>query len=80
MDFRANDVGYVPRMATHYIENTGSEDLIFLEILKAPKFEDVSVNEWIARMPDKLAEAHLKMPLTAIRSAPQTKTPLLLKR
>jgi oxalate decarboxylase len=72
MNFNANDVGYVPLMATHYIENTGTEDLIFLEILKAPHFIDVSVNEWIARLPDNLAEAHIKLPLSTIRKAPQT--------
>ena len=31
MDFNANDVGYVPSNAPHYIENTGDTDLVFLE-------------------------------------------------
>ena len=35
MDFNANDVGYVPKVACHYIENTGDTDLIFLEMLAA---------------------------------------------
>lgn len=47
MNFKANDVGFVPIMATYYVENTGTKDLIFLEILKAPYFYNVSVNEWI---------------------------------
>ncbi|MBB6144428.1 oxalate decarboxylase [Silvibacterium bohemicum] len=79
MNFNANDVGYVPIMATHYIENTGTEDLIFLEILKAAHFYDVSVNEWIARLPDNLAEAHIKLPLSTIRKAPQTRTTIIPK-
>ena len=29
-DFQAGDVGYVPRPNAHYLENTGSEDLVFL--------------------------------------------------
>lgn len=29
MDFNANDVGFVPRVAAHYIENTGDSDLVF---------------------------------------------------
>ena len=73
MDFRANDVGFVPQMAGHYIENTGTEDLVFLEMFKAPQYQDFSLNQWIARMPDKMAQAHLKLPLSVIRRAPQDK-------
>ncbi len=76
-DFNPNDVGFVPIQAVHYIENTGTEDLIFLEMLKAPHFIDVSMNEWIARIPNKLAEAHLKLPLATIRKAPQEKLYIL---
>jgi oxalate decarboxylase len=71
MDFHQNDVGYVPAMAGHSIENTGTEDLVFLEMFKAHQYLDVSLNQWIARMPDKMAEAHLKLAPTTIRRAPQ---------
>ncbi|HEX4168901.1 MAG TPA: cupin domain-containing protein [Bryobacteraceae bacterium] len=77
MDFNANDVGYIPAMAAHSIENTGTDDLVFLEMFKAPKYEDISFNQWIARMPDKMAESHLKLPLSVIRRAPQTKAVVL---
>jgi oxalate decarboxylase len=79
MDFNANDVGYVPAMAGHYIENTGTEDLVFLEMFKTAHYQDISLNEWIARMPDKMAQAHLKLPLSVIRRAPQAKNPILPK-
>jgi oxalate decarboxylase len=79
MDFNANDVGLVPAMAGHYIENTGDEDLIFLEMFKAPRYLDFSLNEWIARMPDKMAKAHLKLPVSVIRRAPQNKNNCLPK-
>jgi oxalate decarboxylase len=77
MDFNADDVGFVPAMAGHYIENTGTEDLVFLEMFKTAHYADFSVNEWIARMPDRMAQAHLKLPLSVIRRAPQTKNPIL---
>lgn len=77
MDFRANDVGFVPSMAGHYIENTGTEDMVFLEMFKTSRYQDVSLNQWIARMPDKMAAAHLKLPVSTIRRAPQDKTPVL---
>jgi oxalate decarboxylase len=71
VDFNANDVGYVPSMAGHSIENTGTEDLVFLELFKSPRYLDISLNQWIARMPDRMAEAHLKLDLRTIRSTPQ---------
>ncbi len=79
IDFNANDVGFVPTMAGHCIENTGTEDLVFLEMFKAHRYMDVSLNEWIARMPDKMAQAHLKLPISVIRRAPQTKINTLPK-
>ncbi len=79
MDFNANDVGYVPSMAGHCIENTGTEDLVFLEMFKADRFMDVSLNQWIARMPDKMAEAHLKLAASAIRKVPQGRYDILPK-
>jgi oxalate decarboxylase len=79
MDFHANDVGYVPSMAGHYIENTGTEDLVFLEMFKTAHYMDISLNEWIARMPDKMAMAHLKLPLDVIRRAPREKASILPK-
>ena len=33
MDFNANDVGFVPAVAGHYIENTGDTDLVSLRCL-----------------------------------------------
>lgn len=31
-------MGYFPQSDSHYIENTGSEDLVFLEVLQADSF------------------------------------------
>ena len=77
MDFNANDVGYVPSMAGHCIENTGTEDLMLLEMFKTSRYQDVSLNQWIARMPDKMARAHLKLAIATIRKAPHDKVPVL---
>lgn len=37
-DYRAGDVAYFPKSNSHYIENVGTEDLIFLEVLQADRF------------------------------------------
>ncbi len=59
MDFNANDVGYVPSNAPHYIENTGDTDLVFLETFAHNLFEDVSLNQWLRRVPSEMLKAHL---------------------
>lgn len=47
-DFSAGDVGYVPAVSSHYVENTGHEDVVYLEVLQADKYSDISVNQWLA--------------------------------
>jgi oxalate decarboxylase len=61
MDFNANDVGFVPRIAGHYIENTGDTDLKLLEVFPTGDFQEISLNNWIRRMPPEMAAAHLKL-------------------
>jgi oxalate decarboxylase len=61
MDFQAGDVGYVQKSLLHYIENTGDNDLIFLEMFKSPRFREFSFSEWLAHTPPELVMAHLKI-------------------
>ena len=73
MDFNANDVGFVPRVGTHYIENTGDTDCTFLEMLKADQFVDVSVNNWIRRLPPEAVTAHMNIDEQLITKIPSEK-------
>jgi oxalate decarboxylase len=73
MDFNANDVGYVPSNAPHYIENTGDTDLVFLECLAAAHFIDVSVNQWLRRVPTEMLKAHLNIDSEAAKKIPAEK-------
>ncbi|HUA00455.1 MAG TPA: cupin domain-containing protein [Candidatus Aquilonibacter sp.] len=77
MDFNANDVGYVPRVSGHYIENTGDTDLVFLEMLAAPQFRDVSLNNWLRRVPTEMVKAHLGLSDANIASIPAEKLELV---
>jgi len=61
MDFNANDVGFVPRIAGHYIENTADTDLQVLEVFATGDFQEISLNNWIRRMPPEMATAHLNL-------------------
>jgi oxalate decarboxylase len=73
MDFNANDVGFVPAVAGHYIENTGDTDLVFLEMFVAPEFIDFSLNNWIRHMPKTLAMDHLGLDSEEIDRIPAGK-------
>jgi len=72
MDFNANDVGFIPPVAGHYIENTGDTDLIFLEMFKANQYMDFSMNNWLRRLPPEIVTAHLNIDDATIRKIPST--------
>ena len=61
MDFSANDVGFVSTMAGHYVQNTGDEDLVFLEMFVAPEFQEISLNKWLRALPQQAAMAHTNL-------------------
>ncbi len=72
MNFAAGDIGYIPVTLPHYIENTGSDDLVFLEMFKTAKYDDISLNNWIAAIPPELVEQHLSLSRDTIASIPKT--------
>jgi len=73
MDFSANDVGFVPANAGHYVQNTGDTDLVFLEMFKANEVVDFSLNQWIRRLPPEMVYSHLKLDKNAIQTIPAEK-------
>ena len=58
-DFQAGDVGYIKMSRPHYIENTGTEDLLFLEVFPIGTYQDISAAEWLAHTPARLVNQHL---------------------
>ncbi|OJJ31397.1 hypothetical protein ASPWEDRAFT_141622 [Aspergillus wentii DTO 134E9] len=67
-DYRAGDVGYFPQSNSHYIENTGDGDLVFLEVLQADKFTDVALGQWIASNPRQIVQDTLNLSNKTISS------------
>ena len=59
MDFQEGDVGYIEVSRPHYIENTGTEDLLFLEVFPISTYQDISAAEWLAHTPARLVDQHL---------------------
>ncbi|MCJ1322307.1 hypothetical protein MMC15_007655 [Xylographa vitiligo] len=72
-DFQAGDVAYIPVPQSHYIENTGTEDVMYLEILQAPKFTDISVAQWLGLTPPQVVKDTLHLPDAVIASLPKYK-------
>jgi oxalate decarboxylase len=77
VDFRANDVGYVPSNAGHYIENTGNTDVVFLEMFASDIFHDVSLNQWLRRVPAEIVQAHLGFDKATLEQIPAEKLEVL---
>lgn len=73
-DYTAGDVGYIEAAECHYIENTGTEDVIFLEVLQAPKFSDISVSQWLALTPRQVVKDTLHLPDAVLDKLPKEKT------
>jgi oxalate decarboxylase len=76
-DFRAGDVGYVPFAMGHYIENTGTTTMRFLEVFKSSYFADVSLDQWMALTPPELVSAHLKLDPRVMEALRKTKAPVV---
>ena len=76
-DYRPGDVGYVPFAMGHYVENTGSTPLRFLEMFKSSYFADVSLDTWMALTPPELVEAHLKLGPKVMEALRKKKSPIV---
>jgi oxalate decarboxylase len=70
MNFKANDVGFVPAICGHYIQNTGNDDLNFLAIFKSDEFQEFSLNQWLRRLPVQMTQAETNLKATAIAQIP----------
>ncbi|WP_339277224.1 oxalate decarboxylase family bicupin [Paenibacillus sp. FSL W8-0426] len=76
-DYRAGDVGYVPVAMGHYIENTGDDTLWFLEIFRSDRFEDISLNQWMALTPTQLVQSNLNASPELLHSLRKIKWPVV---
>ena len=61
----------------HYVENTGTTPLRFLEIFKSDYYADVSLNQWMALTPPELVNAHLKLGPQFMASLRKNKVPVV---
>ena len=77
MDFEMGDVGYIQKTLPHYVENTGSNDLKFLEMFKSSYYQDLALSEWLSHTPPELVAAHLNLDKATLEALPKDK-PLIM--
>ena len=76
-DYLAGDVGYVPFAQGHYIENTGTTPLRFLEMFRSDRFASVSLNQWMKFTPPELVMSHLDIDRSVLDGLPGEARPVL---
>jgi oxalate decarboxylase len=69
-DFNAGDIGYVKKNLGHYVENTGDADLQFIGVFRAPRYEEVSLSNWLTHTPAALVAQHLNVDESTIAKWP----------
>jgi oxalate decarboxylase len=70
-DFGPSDVGYVPKTLGHYVENTGTSDLVFLEMFATSHYQDISLNDWLRHAPPELILDHLPVDRQTLDAIPK---------
>ncbi|MEJ1977131.1 MAG: cupin domain-containing protein [Acetobacteraceae bacterium] len=67
-NYRAGDVGFVPRTMGHYIENIGTSPLKCINVFNKPRYKDISLNNWMALTPPALIKGHLNLDDSTIQA------------
>jgi len=73
LDYNPGSVGYIPMDMTHYIQNTGNETVIMLEMLQADHFSDISVAQWLALTPHQIVQDTLSLSAETVDNFPVEK-------
>jgi oxalate decarboxylase len=76
-NYRAGDVGFVPRTMGHYIENIGSTTVRVINVFNRPKYKDISLNQWMALTPPALVRGHLGLDDTAMAALRRDRRPVV---
>ncbi len=72
-DFHPGDIGYVKKALGHYVENTGTTDLVFVEVFRADRFEEVSLSDWLAHSPVEMVAETLNIDPSVIAQFPRNR-------
>jgi oxalate decarboxylase len=70
-NFHPGDIGYVQKGLGHYVENTGTTDLVFLALFRSPRYEEVSLSDWLAHSPPEMVAATFNLDPVVIARFPK---------
>jgi oxalate decarboxylase len=76
-NFHPGDVGYVKKALGHYVENIGDTDLVYMEIFRAERFEEVSLSDWLAHSPIDMVVETLNLDPSVIAQFPKNRPDLV---
>ena len=57
----------------HYVENTGNTDLVYMEVFRADRFEEVSLSDWLAHSPIDMVAETLNLDPSVIAQFPKNR-------
>ena len=72
-NFHSGDIGYIKKAFGHYLENTGNTDLVYMEVFRADRFEEVSLSDWLAHSPIDMVAETLNLDRTVIAQFPKNR-------
>jgi len=72
-DFHAGDIGYVKKALGHYVENTGNTELVYMEVFRADRFQEVSLSDWLAHSPTDMVAELLNLDPSVIAQFPKNR-------
>ena len=61
----------------HYVENTGNTDLVYVEVFRADRFEEVSLSDWLAHSPIDMVAETLNLNSSVIAQFPKNRPDLV---
>jgi oxalate decarboxylase len=76
-NFHAGDIGYVKKAFGHYLENTEGTDLVYMEVFRADRFEEVSLSDWLAHSPVDMVAELLNLDPSVIQQFPRNRPDIL---
>lgn len=76
-NFNPGDVGYIKRAYGHYIRNTEATDLVYLEVFRSDRVEDISLSEWLTHTPRAMVAQSLNVSPEVIAKFPSDKPTVL---
>jgi len=76
-NFHAGDIGNIKKAYGHFLENTADTDLVYMEVFRADRFEQVLLSDWLARSPIDMVAETLNLDRSVIAQFPKNRPNVL---